>query len=114
MIDELQMKCKYSKSGCPEVFKVGVLKDHEAKCDMFPISCPNQGCEEILCRSLMAGHSPTCMFKTEICEKGCMKVLKKNELGGHNCISSLVGEIKMMKGTQEVMKDQVEEQKFQI
>ena len=112
MIDEMEMKCKYHRNGCESIFKIGVLKEHQAACDFFPIACGNQGCDVISARKLMLEHAPICQFKSEICQKGCMKVLKKSEMSDHNCISSLVAEIKMLKGNQEIMKEQVDEQRL--
>lgn len=62
MIDELDMKCKHNASGCPEKFKVGKLKEHEAICEHYPVACSNQGCDEVAARRIMKDHAPLCQF----------------------------------------------------
>lgn len=76
MVDDLMIVCKYMKEGCETIIKVGELRHHADTCIYYPLACPNQGCDYIAARRLMKDHSLICEYKTEICTKGCSKVLK--------------------------------------
>ena len=100
MVEEVVIKCKYNLNGCDALLKVGELRSHQDSCEFYPVSCHNQGCDFIAARHLMKDHGPTCEFKTEICSKGCQKVLKLNDIGNHNCIASLTAEVKMLRANE--------------
>lgn len=91
--------------------KVADLKQHQNTCPYYPVACPNAGCEFIAARRLMKDHNPTCEYKTEICQKGCQKVLKLSEMQQHNCIESLTNEIKVLKVNETLLKEEVMKQK---
>ena len=76
MVDEVIIKCKYQQHGCDIQYKVGDLKAHSDACLFYPLCCPNQGCDFIAARHLMHDHTVSCEYKTEVCDKGCQKVLK--------------------------------------
>ena len=114
MVDELTIKCKYWKEGCEQLFKAGDLKPHSTVCPFYPVVCPNSGCDYVAARRLMKDHTPTCEFKTEICQKGCLKVLKLSEVGNHNCIASLTNEVKTLKVNETLLKEEVMRQKEMI
>mmetsp|Transcript_1816 Transcript_1816/g.1265 ORF Transcript_1816/g.1265 Transcript_1816/m.1265 type:complete len:84 (-) Transcript_1816:702-953(-) len=71
MVEDLTIRCKYYKEGCPELFKVGSLKEHSSACLFYPIACPNSGCDFVGARKFIKDHTQNCEYKTEICEKGC-------------------------------------------
>ena len=96
------------------LFKAGELKPHSASCPFYPVSCPNSGCDFIAARRLMKDHTPICEFKTEICQKGCLKVLKLSEVASHNCIASLTSEVKTLKVNEALLKEEVMRQKEMI
>jgi hypothetical protein len=68
----------------------------------------NSGCDFVAARYLMKDHVGICEFKTEICQKGCQKVLKQSEIQSHNCIASLTAEVKMLRANEELLKDEVQ------
>ena len=107
MIDDLTIKCRYHANGCDSFFRVSDLHSHRELCQFFPVACPNHGCDFIGARLLIKDHTPTCEFKTEICEKGCQKVLKQSELHQHNCIASLTAEVKMLRANEEILREEV-------
>jgi len=110
MVDDLMVMCRYHKEGCDRCFKVGDLKRHQDVCIYYPLSCPNQGCEFVGARHLMKDHAAICEFKTEVCTKGCQKVLKQSEIPNHNCIASLTAEVKMLRANEEILRDEVQKQ----
>lgn len=67
MVEDLNIKCRYAREGCEELFKIGDLKHHAAICPYQPIACPNSGCDFIAARRLIKDHTANCEFKTEIC-----------------------------------------------
>jgi hypothetical protein len=80
MVDDLMIVCKYSKEGCDKIFKVGDLKPHSDTCIYYPLECVNSGCDFIGARHMIKDHAAICEYKTEICMKGCSKVLKQSEV----------------------------------
>ena len=107
MVDDLLIMCKYNAQGCDKVFKVGELKHHQEECVFYPLVCQNSGCDFVAARHLMKDHAAVCEYKTEICTKGCQKVLKQSEIVNHNCIASLTAEVKMLRANEELLKDEV-------
>jgi hypothetical protein len=61
----------------------------------------------VAARHLIGEHTLACEFKTEICQKGCQKVLKQSEMGAHNCIASLTAEVKMLRANEELLREEV-------
>lgn len=76
MVEDLTIRCKYAHAGCDQLMKVGELRAHSELCQLYPVACPNSGCDFVGARYLIKDHTPVCEFKTEICQKGCQKVLK--------------------------------------
>jgi hypothetical protein len=107
MVEDLTVMCKYQQEGCEQVMKIGELKHHSSICPYYPVACPNSGCDFIAARRLMKDHITNCEFKTEICQKGCQKVLKLSELAAHNCIASLTCEVKILKANETLLKEDV-------
>ncbi len=58
----------------------------------------------------MQDHTSVCEYKTEICDKGCQKVLKQSETINHNCIASLTAEVKMLRANEEILREEVSKQ----
>jgi hypothetical protein len=58
----------------------------------------------------MKDHAAVCEYKTEVCTKGCQKVLKQSEIPNHNCIASLTAEVKMLRANEELLRDDVQKQ----
>lgn len=110
MVEDVTVKCKYYANGCDKLFKVGELKSHNSTCLFYPLSCSNNGCDFIAARHLMKDHTPICEFKTEICDKGCQKILKQSEMINHNCIASLTAEVKMLRANEEILREEVSKQ----
>jgi len=71
------------------------------------VACPNSGCDFVAARKLIKEHIGNCEFKTEICKKGCQKVLKLSEVANHNCIASLTTEVKNLKVTEALLREEV-------
>jgi hypothetical protein len=76
MVEDLTIRCKYHKEGCDQLMKVADLKSHSDTCIFYPLECFNSGCDFVAARHLMKDHTAICEYKTEICQKGCQKVLK--------------------------------------
>eukprot|EP00347_Sterkiella_histriomuscorum_P008107 403346346 len=110
MVEDLTIMCKYNQEGCDKLFKVGELKHHSEICPYHPLSCQNSGCDYVAARHLMKDHHPQCEYKTEICQKGCQKVLKLSEIPNHNCIASLTAEVKMLRANEELLREDVVKQ----
>ena len=111
MVDDLTIRCKYSTNGCDLIMKVGDLKAHSEQCQFYPVACPNAGCDFVAARHLIKDHTPLlCEFKTEICQKGCQKVLKQSEMQSHNCIASVTAEVKMLRANDLIMREDVNKQ----
>jgi hypothetical protein len=107
MVEDLTIRCRYAKEGCEEQFKIGELKHHSAICPYYPIACPNSGCDFIAARRLIKDHTANCEYKTEICKKGCQKVLKLSEVASHNCIAALTADIKSLKVSETLLHEEV-------
>lgn len=58
----------------------------------------------------MEDHTPQCEFKTEICQRGCQKVLKQSEMHNHNCIASLTAEVRNLRASEQLLKEEVAKQ----
>ena len=60
---------------------------HQEECRGYPLSCPNNGCEEKIKRRLMRKHRDTCPKEEVDCQYssvGCHEKMKREDLPQHN------------------------------
>ena len=90
--NHLVNKCQKRKVNCVYCHKEDeyqiIIGDHQNKeCPGYPLSCPNNGCEKKIKRSLMTEHRDTCPKEEVDChysKVGCHEKMKREDLPQHN------------------------------
>ena len=87
----LQDSCSERDYKCPHCHEIGRYSErvtsHLQDCAVVPTKCPNEGCEEMLCSSLILLHvatdCPLTVLQCKYSEAGCKVQLPRRELEVH-------------------------------
>ena len=89
MLVDLNVKCQYFEKGCSQIVRIGDVSKHEEDCEYVSVSCRYARCEFETQRSEISDHEAGCEMRTQVCEKGCGKIILTKTMGDHNCITEL-------------------------
>ena len=85
-VSRLKIKCDHAARGCEEVVELGALQAHLENCDFKPVSCSNQGCDEVVNKRDVRQHELNlCRFKTTTCDD-CGKKMPEKKYSAHGCV----------------------------
>jgi hypothetical protein len=69
-----------------EAVELGDLQAHVLDCDFMPVSCSNEGCDEVLSKRDVKRHEiELCRFKTTTCDD-CGGKMPHHKYGAHGCV----------------------------
>ena len=85
-VSRLKIKCDHAARGCEDVVELGALQPHLENCDFKPVSCSNQGCDEVVNKRDVRQHELNlCRFKTTTCDD-CGKKMPEKKYSAHGCV----------------------------
>ena len=85
-VSRYKISCDYATRGCDEVLELGTLQAHVQDCDFMPVSCSNEGCDEIVSKRDVKRHENNlCQFKTTTCDD-CGEKMSHHKYGAHGCV----------------------------
>lgn len=89
MLEDLKVKCQFFEVGCEEIVRIGDVAKHEEDCEFVSVKCRYAQCEFETKRSEINNHESKCEMRTEVCDKGCGKLILSKAIDEHNCITEL-------------------------
>ena len=85
-VSRYKISCDHAARGCDAVLELGALQAHVQDCDFMPVTCSNEGCDEVVSKRDVKQHElDLCRFKTTICDD-CGKKMSHHEYGAHGCV----------------------------
>jgi hypothetical protein len=85
-VSHYKISCDHATIGCDTVLELGDLQAHVQDCDFMPVSCSNEGCDEVLSKRDVKRHEiELCRFKTTACDD-CGKNMPHHKYGAHGCV----------------------------
>ena len=110
-VSRYKISCDHAARGCDAVLELGALQAHVQDCDFMPVTCSNEGCDEVLRKRDVKQHElDLCRFKTTTCDD-CGKKMPHHEYGAHGCVlrrdvDEMKNDLAEVKATQhEMMKE---------
>jgi hypothetical protein len=113
-VSRLKISCNHAARGCDAVLELGALQTHVQDCDFMPVSCSNQGCDEVVSKRDVKHHErELCQFKTTSCDD-CGEKMPHHKYGGHGCVlrrdvDKMKKDLAEVKTTQNEMMNEVRE-----
>ncbi|CAB4034089.1 E3 ubiquitin- ligase NRDP1 [Paramuricea clavata] len=107
-VSRYKISCDHAARGCDAILELGALQAHVQDCDFMPVTCPNEGCDDVVSKRDVKQHElDLCRFKTTTCDD-CGEKMAQHKYGAHGCVLRRdVDEIKKdlaeMKATQHEM-----------
>lgn len=100
LVSRLKINCDHATAGCTAVVELAALQAHVQDCDLMPVQCTNDGCDEMVSKRDVNQHErELCRFKTMICDD-CGKKMVHLKYGGHGCV--------LRRDVDEIKKDLIE------
>ena len=85
-VSRYKISCDHAARGCDAVLELGALQAHVQDCDFMPVTCSNEGCDEVVSKRDVKQHElDLCRFKTTTCDD-CGKNMSHHEYGAHGCV----------------------------
>jgi hypothetical protein len=85
-VSRYKIICDHAARGCDAVLELGALQAHVQDCDFMPVTCSNEGCDEVVGKRDVKQHElDLCRFKTTTCDD-CGKKMCLHKYGAHGCI----------------------------
>ena len=85
-VSRYKISCDHAARGCDAVLELGALQAHVQDCDFKPVSCSNEGCDEVVSKRRVKQHElDLCRFKTTTCDD-CGEKMPHHKYGAHGCI----------------------------
>jgi hypothetical protein len=85
-VSHYEISCDHATRGCDAVLEFGDLQAHVRDCDFMPVSCSNEGCDEVLSKRDVKRHEiELCRFKTTTCDD-CGEKMPRHKYGAHGCM----------------------------
>ena len=85
-VSRYKISCDHAARGCDAVLELGALQAHVQDCDFMPVTCSNEGCDEVVSKRDVKQHElDLCRFKTTTCDD-CGKKMSHHEYGAHGCV----------------------------
>ena len=100
----LKISCDYAERGCRGRVELGILENHLAHCNYFPVVCSNDNCTAIVNKQEKEHHeTKVCQFRiVQCCD--CNEHMSYERYRKHGCFLSK--EVNNMKLDLQEMKDQ--------
>ena len=114
LISRYKISCDHQARGCEAVLELGQLQAHVKDCDFMPVSCSNEGCDEVISKRDVEHHEhELCRFKTKTCDD-CGKKMPHHKYDGHSCVlrrdvNEMKKDLTEMKATQHEMMNEMRE-----
>ena len=85
-VSRYKISCDHAARGCDAVLELGALQAHVQDCDFMPVTCSNEGCDEVVSKRDVKQHElDLCRFKTTICDD-CGEKMPHHKYGAHGCV----------------------------
>ena len=85
-VSHSKISCDHATRGCDAVLELGDLQAHVRDCDFMPVSCSNEGCDEVLSKRDVKRHEiELCRFKATTCDD-CGEKMPRHKYGAHGCV----------------------------
>ncbi len=113
-VSRYKINCDHAARGCDAVLELGALQAHVHDCDFMPVSCSNDGCDEVVSKRDVKQHElDLCRFKTTTCDD-CGEKMPHHKYGGHGCVlrremDQVKEDLAEMKATQHEMMNEMRE-----
>jgi hypothetical protein len=107
-VSRYKISCDHAARGCDAVIELGALQAHVQDCDFMPVTCSNEGCDEVVSKRDVKQHElDLCRFKTTTCDN-CGKKMPHHKYGAHGCVlrrdvDEMKKDLAEMKATQHEM-----------
>ena len=86
VVSRLKISCNHASRGCNAVVNLGALQAHVEVCGFMPVTCSNDGCNEVVSKRDANQHErELCPFKTTSCDD-CGEKMPHNKYGTHGCV----------------------------
>ena len=109
-----KIACDHGGRGCPEVLEIGALQAHVRDCDFSPVSCSNDGCNDVVNKRDVKQHeTELCRYRMTTCVD-CGERMAYNKYGAHGCVlrrdvDEMKKDLTEMKATQNEMMNEMRE-----
>ena len=110
-VSRYKISCDHAARGCDAVLELGALQAHVQDCDFMPVTCSNEGCDEVVSKRDVKQHElDLCRFTTTTCDD-CGEKMPHHKYGAHGCVlrremDGVKQDLAEMKATQhEMMKE---------
>ncbi|CAB3983991.1 E3 ubiquitin- ligase NRDP1 [Paramuricea clavata] len=103
-VSHYKISCDHAARGCDAVLELGALQAHVQDCDFMPVTCSNEGCDEVVGKRNVKQHEhELCRFKTT-CDD-CGEKMSHHKYGAHGCVlrrdvDEMKNDLAEMKATQ--------------
>ncbi|CAB4034059.1 E3 ubiquitin- ligase NRDP1 [Paramuricea clavata] len=85
-VSRYKISCDHAARGCDAVLELGALQAHVQDCDFMPVTCSNEGCDDVVSKRDVKQHElDLCRFKTTTCDD-CGKKMPRYKYGAHGCV----------------------------
>ena len=85
-VSRYKISCDHAARGCDAVLELGALQAHVQDCDFMPVTCSNEGCDEVVSKRDVKQHELyLCRFKTTNCDD-CDEKMPHHKYGAHGCV----------------------------
>ncbi|CAB4034058.1 E3 ubiquitin- ligase NRDP1-like [Paramuricea clavata] len=85
-VSRYKISCDHAARGCDAVPELGALQAHVQDCDFMPVTCSNDGCDEVVSKRDVKQHElDLCRFKTTTCDD-CGEKMSHHKYGAHGCV----------------------------
>jgi hypothetical protein len=107
-VSRYKISCDHAARGCDAVLELGALQAHVQDCDFMPVTCSNEGCDDVVNKRDVKQHElDLCRFKTTTCDD-CVEKMPRHKYGAHGCVlrrdvDEVKNDLAEMKATQREM-----------
>ncbi|CAG0888707.1 unnamed protein product [Cyprideis torosa] len=74
------------------------------------LTCPEQGCNDVVYFAEIMKHREICVARTTPCERGCGELLLNREKSEHDCITTLTTDLRLKEGIIQEQEKQIRQQ----
>ncbi|XP_028406545.1 kelch-like protein 5 [Dendronephthya gigantea] len=85
-VSRYKIACDHEGRGCAAVLEIGALQAHIRDCGFTPVSCSNDGCDDVVNKQDVKQHeTELCRYKTTTCVD-CGERMTYHKYGAHGCV----------------------------
>ena len=112
-VSRLKISCDHAARGCDAVLELAALQAHVQDCDFMPVTCSNDGCDEVVSKRDVKQHErELCRFKSTTCDD-CGENMPHNKYAAHGCVlrrdvDEMKTDLAEVKATQHEMKESMQ------